>query len=104
MDRRTSGASFSSPCFRMTDDLQKSWGGQSCPQPAFRPAGPARKRVRGLKGRPTCLLLLCFFPLSAADLLRQTADEARVKSEGCQSAKCHVGIEPMHVSPAVRLG
>ena len=29
------------------------WGGQSCPQPAFRPAGPAGKRVRGLKARPT---------------------------------------------------
>src|SRR5687767_1299016 len=26
------------------------------------------------------------------------------KSEGCESAKCHVGIEPMHNSPAVRLG
>jgi hypothetical protein len=49
-------------------------------------------------------LLFALSPLLAADLLRQTADEARVKSEGCQSAKCHVGIEPMHVSPAVRLG
>jgi len=37
-------------------------------------------------------------------LMRQTADEERRKSEGCLSAKCHVGIEPMHASPAVRLG
>jgi hypothetical protein len=29
------------------------WGGQSWPQPALRPAGPAGKRVRGLKARPT---------------------------------------------------
>jgi hypothetical protein len=28
------------------------WGGQSCPQPAFRPAGPAGKRVRRLKSLP----------------------------------------------------
>jgi len=36
------------------------WGGQSCPQPAFRPAGPARKRVRGLKvsSDRTCLTVL----------------------------------------------
>lgn len=33
-----------------------------------------------------------------------TADEAARKSESCVSSKCHVGIEPMHVSPAVRLG
>jgi len=51
------------------------------------------------------VLLLSIVSLCAAgDLLRQTADEARAKSEGCQSAKCHVGIEAMHVSPAVRLG
>lgn len=28
---------------------------------------------------------------------------ARAQGSGCESAKCHVGIEPMHVSPAVRL-
>jgi len=28
------------------------WGGQSCPQPAFRPAGPTGKRVRRLKSLP----------------------------------------------------
>ncbi len=34
--------------------LSKSmWGRQSCLQPAFRPAGPAGKRVRSLKGCPT---------------------------------------------------
>jgi len=49
-------------------------------------------------------LSLPIHPLSAADLLRQTADEAARHSAGCQSAKCHVGIEPMHVSPAVHLG
>jgi hypothetical protein len=51
------------------------------------------------------LLLLSITPLFAADdLLRQTEAAARVKSEGCQSARCHVGIESMHASPAVRLG
>jgi len=40
----------------------------------------------------------------AQDLLRQTEEQARAKSAGCESAKCHVGIEPMHSSPAVRLG
>ena len=50
-------------------------------------------------------LLLSIAPLWAAgDLLRQTEEEARTKSEGCQSARCHVKIEPMHASPAVRLG
>jgi len=38
------------------------------------------------------------------DLLRQTPAEADRKSAGCVSAKCHTGIEPMHVSPAVNLG
>jgi hypothetical protein len=40
----------------------------------------------------------------AADLLRQSIADAQRKSQGCMSAKCHVGIEPMHVSPAVHLG
>jgi hypothetical protein len=41
----------------------------------------------------------------AADtLLQQSKQEEMRKSESCISAKCHVGIEPMHVSPAVRLG
>src|ERR1017187_6590583 len=30
---------------------EEMWGGQSCPQPAFRPAGPAAKRVRRLKSQ-----------------------------------------------------
>ena len=38
------------------------------------------------------------------DLLRQSDAEVRRKSEGCLSAKCHVNTEPMHASPAVRLG
>jgi hypothetical protein len=54
--------------------------------------------------RTAALLLALTAAATAGDLLRQTAAEARTKSEGCQSAKCHVGIEPMHVSPAVRLG
>jgi hypothetical protein len=37
-----------------------------------------------------------------ADLIRQTQEEANRKSEGCLS--CHVGIEPMHKSEAVKLG
>ncbi len=40
----------------------------------------------------------------AGDLSRQSVEEMNRKSEGCQSAKCHFGIEPMHVSPAVHLG
>jgi hypothetical protein len=35
-------------------------------------------------------------------LLRQTSEQAAVKSHGCLS--CHDGIEPMHLSPAVKLG
>ncbi|MGA2588750.1 MAG: hypothetical protein ABSH32_02440 [Bryobacteraceae bacterium] len=49
-------------------------------------------------------LALLAYPALAADLLRQTIAEATQKSSGCQSANCHVGIEPMHVSPAVHLG
>src|SRR5579872_1312034 len=52
----------------------------------------------------TLVFLLLATPLFSADLLRQTADAAAAKSAGCQSAKCHVGIEPMHVSPAIHLG
>ena len=47
---------------------------------------------------------LLAYPVLAVDLLRQTIAEATQKSSGCQSANCHVGIEPMHVSPAVHLG
>jgi len=58
--------------------------------------------MRALIGFGSLALLIS--PGSAADLLRQTADEAARKGAGCQSAKCHVGIEPMHVSAAVHLG
>jgi hypothetical protein len=58
-----------------------------------------------------CLLTLalCLLPFRTTqaqdtDLLRQSPAEERRKSEGCVSAKCHVNVEPMHVSPAVRLG
>jgi hypothetical protein len=37
-------------------------------------------------------------------LIYQTQDEAARKNGGCISAGCHVNTEPMHVSPAVRLG
>jgi hypothetical protein len=39
-----------------------------------------------------------------AELAQQSKEDELRKSQGCISAKCHVGIEPMHVSPAVRLG
>ncbi len=42
--------------------------------------------------------------LAQQDLLRQSDADVRRKSEGCTSAKCHVNTEPMHASPAVRLG
>src|SRR5438132_11303582 len=35
-------------------------------------------------------------------LFHQTQAEADAKSNGC--LKCHAGIEPMHPSPAVKLG
>src|SRR5713226_2474982 len=49
---------------------------------------------------------ICGFIVFAADqrLLRQGPDEERRKSGGCISSGCHTGIEPMHASPAVRLG
>ncbi|MBM3813161.1 MAG: hypothetical protein FJW20_16175 [Acidimicrobiia bacterium] len=50
------------------------------------------------------VVVLGMSPLGAQDLLRQSAEAQKGKSAGCESAKCHVGIEPMHVSPAVRLG
>lgn len=37
-----------------------------------------------------------------ADLMLQSQAEAEQKSDGCLS--CHTGIEPMHASPAVKLG
>jgi hypothetical protein len=40
----------------------------------------------------------------ADELSQQSKQEELRKSEGCISAKCHVGIEPMHASAAVRLG
>ena len=43
-------------------------------------------------------------PAIAADLLRQSADDAMRKSVSCVSSGCHTAIEPMHASPAVRLG
>jgi hypothetical protein len=39
-----------------------------------------------------------------AGLPSQSNEEAAAKSAGCVSASCHVNTEPMHVSPAVRLG
>ena len=86
---RLAERAFSSPC------RQSCRHSSARRMPARTPAWQA--------GRLLYALLLAA-SLNAADLLRQTADEARAKSEGCQSAKCHVGIEPMHASPAVRLG
>ena len=40
----------------------------------------------------------------ASDLVRQTQQVQQQKSEGCMSSGCHAAIEPMHASPAVRLG
>ncbi len=37
-------------------------------------------------------------------LLQQTVEMQQRKSEGCTSSGCHAGIEPMHESPAVKLG
>jgi len=55
--------------------------------------------------RIALVLGMCFAGSAAAeDLLRQTVEAAKAKSSGCESAGCHVGIEPMHTSPAVRLG
>ncbi len=77
----------------MLDETAHSvWGGQSCPQPAFQPAGPAGKRVRGLK-RPAhkwqwavaCLTAFCSLASaqssSIADVRRgfeNPPDDARI--------------------------
>ncbi len=37
-------------------------------------------------------------------LMGQAQEEAERKSAGCVASGCHAGIEPMHESPAVRLG
>jgi LVIVD repeat len=48
------------------------------------------------------LALLLASTLNAQTLLTQTQAEADAKSTGCIT--CHQNIEPMHVSPAVKLG
>jgi hypothetical protein len=50
------------------------------------------------------LLLLALPVLAADDLLRQSESAAGEKSKSCVSSGCHVNAEPMHKSPAVRLG
>jgi tetratricopeptide (TPR) repeat protein len=47
------------------------WGRQSCLQPAFRPAGPAGKRVRRLKACPTILFFLAASLFAAGSLTEQ---------------------------------
>lgn len=69
----------------------------------FTAAARTSLKRAGLNGSIPVLLLIAL-PSGAADLARQSVEEMNRKSEGCVSAKCHVGIEPMHVSPAVRLG
>ncbi|HEX6159006.1 MAG TPA: hypothetical protein VF111_02500, partial [Thermoanaerobaculia bacterium] len=46
--------------------------------------------------------LVLFTLTGASPLLRQTPSQADAKSRGCLT--CHDGIEPMHSSPAVKLG
>jgi len=53
---------------------------------------------------PALFVFLAYPAAAQEDWLRQTQADADRKSQGCQSAQCHVGIEPMHVSPAVHLG
>ncbi len=63
--------------------------------------------MRRLIFAPALVVLLMAqarMPVPHADLPRQSAEEARRKSEGCAAARCHGGIEEMHASPAVRLG
>ena len=54
--------------------------------------------------RAFVLLFVALRLFGATNLMHQTVDEARAKSEGCQSSGCHTRIEPMHSSPAVHLG
>jgi hypothetical protein len=49
-------------------------------------------------------IALAAVPEGQPKLLQQSAEEAQRKSQGCISSGCHVNIEPMHASPAVRLG
>ena len=50
------------------------------------------------------LLLAVATPGRAQQLLGQTEAMRESKSAGCTASGCHVGIEPMHASAAVRLG
>ena len=50
------------------------------------------------------LLLAAATPGRAQQLLGQTEAMRDSKSAGCTASGCHVGIEPMHASAAVRLG
>ncbi len=50
------------------------------------------------------LLFAATAPSWAQQLPAQTSAAQQTKSAGCTTSGCHVGIEPMHVSPAVRLG
>jgi hypothetical protein len=49
------------------------------------------------------LFISLALPICVAQL-HQSAEDAQRKSTGCLAAKCHVGIEPMHASPAVHIG
>ncbi len=54
--------------------------------------------------RAIAFIVLSTAAVHGQDLLTQSREEEVRKSEGCVSARCHVGTEAMHASPAVRLG
>ena len=82
------------------------------PRPRAKPRAadqaPESRRNYSSKGWPAgpiaILALSLAVSASAQTLLQQTARMERRKSAGCTASGCHAGIEPMHASPALRLG
>ena len=96
----------SSTCTWTEAAWEAAAGRGPAPQPKYKPRCKLQPRCR-LELAHLCLLsfsLLFAIPAAAQDTLRQSPEDQRSKSVGCESSNCHTGIEPMHVSPAVRLG
>src|SRR5438034_5692703 len=73
--------------------------------PASSPAGPPPSRRRDAVGPAAgtaAVLLLVALSIAAQYKSAQTQSAADEKSRGCVT--CHKNIEPMHASPAVKLG
>jgi hypothetical protein len=69
---------------------------------ASSPASPRRRDAAGPAAGTAAVLLLVALSIAAQYKPAQTQSAADEKSRGCLT--CHKNIEPMHTSPAVRLG